>query len=179
MATNDDITSCTVCFEDFDLAVHVPRILPCLHSLCDVCLENLCRAPGRNHIQCPECRVQHKTDGSGAKKFPQNKYIISFLHQKQQNLSNASSPTYRYGIEQMSQNSSRLLTLIKVIYLLYRVYTVDPIWALSSLTISSSEFVLPIVCLFKFNSPVEQQLFVEQYGCFLLFVEGAPNTTQK
>ncbi len=79
----DDMTSCTICFEEYSSEKHIPRILPCFHSLCEPCIENIFRTcTGKKQLQCPECRVTHKADRQGAKTFPQNRYIISHLPMK-------------------------------------------------------------------------------------------------
>ena len=57
---------------------HVPRILPCSHTLCEVCLEILIR---ENKLDCPECRVKYEAT-SGRRSFPQNKYIITHIKKK-------------------------------------------------------------------------------------------------
>ena len=75
-AKGDDLTNCPVCFEDYtEDGDHIPRILPCSHSLCEGCLEVLLRG---KKIDCPECREKHVA-GRGIQSFPQNKYIVSHL----------------------------------------------------------------------------------------------------
>ena len=76
MAEEDDCTTCYVCLEDFEESGrHVPRILPCHHSVCEKCLGQL---PEGNHLNCPECRAKHHFDGD-IRNFPQNKYILSYI----------------------------------------------------------------------------------------------------
>ncbi len=61
-ADDDDngVTHCSVCFNEYDLSDHVPRILPCHHSLCDACIKRMvARTPG--HLQCPECRHKYRS----------------------------------------------------------------------------------------------------------------------
>ena len=57
---------------------HVPKILPCSHTLCETCLKILIRD---NKLDCPECRVKHEAT-SGTISFPQNKYIITHIKKK-------------------------------------------------------------------------------------------------
>ena len=57
---------------------HVPRLLPCSHTLCESCLEILIR---EDKLDCPECRVKHEAT-SGRRSFPQNKYIITHIKKK-------------------------------------------------------------------------------------------------
>ena len=72
----DDLTSCPVCLEDFSEVVpHVPRILPCFHTMCEYCMEQLLR---KNSLVCPECRQKHDAP-QGLKTFQQNKYIIAYI----------------------------------------------------------------------------------------------------
>ena len=69
----EEILSCQVCFEEFEEdGDHVPRILPCSHTLCHTCVERLIH---ENKIECPECHEKHETKKEG-KTFPQNKYIL-------------------------------------------------------------------------------------------------------
>ena len=40
--SEDDITNCPVCFEEYtEEGDHVPRILPCYHTICQVNLDLL------------------------------------------------------------------------------------------------------------------------------------------
>ena len=76
----DDLTNCPVCFDEYtETGDHIPKILPCSHSLCGKCLEVLIR---NSKIDCPECRVKHEA-ASGTRSFPQNKYIVTHLQKKQ------------------------------------------------------------------------------------------------
>ena len=76
MAEEDDCTTCYVCLEDFEESGHhIPRILPCHHSVCEKCLGQL---PEGNHLNCPECRAKHHFGGN-VRNFPQNKYILAYV----------------------------------------------------------------------------------------------------
>ncbi|MGH0139830.1 UNVERIFIED_CONTAM: hypothetical protein FKN15_009951 [Acipenser sinensis] len=48
-----------ICFELYKS----PRILPCLHSYCEQCLEKLLDK-GKGTIYCPECRTETRVQGS-------------------------------------------------------------------------------------------------------------------
>ena len=73
MDSLEEILSCQVCFEEFEEdGDHVPRILPCSHTLCHTCIGRLIE---RIRIECPECRMKHDAKKE-EKSFPQNKYII-------------------------------------------------------------------------------------------------------
>ena len=69
----DEIPSCQVCFEEFTYdGAHVPRLLPCTHTLCHTCVGQLIR---ENGIECPECRKKYEAKNE-ENSFPQNKYIL-------------------------------------------------------------------------------------------------------
>ena len=81
------ILTCQICLEDFEESGdHVPRILPCSHSLCEKCLKQLIKTfvHGKS-VECPECRKKHQVTHD-VKTFPQNKYIVVNLKQKQKEL---------------------------------------------------------------------------------------------
>ena len=72
----DETTNCPVCYEGYEeIGDHVPRILPCHHSVCEKCVEELLRG---YTFTCPECRKKHHALRD-KKSFPQNKYIVSLL----------------------------------------------------------------------------------------------------
>ena len=71
--TDDDTSTCFVCFEEYaENGDHIPRLLPCSHTLCDFCLRCLLKGA---FLKCPECRMVHNAK-DGVKTFPQNKYIL-------------------------------------------------------------------------------------------------------
>ena len=75
----DELLNCQVCFEDYqETGHHVPRILPCHHTLCHSCMDRLIH---RNKLQCPECRSIFDAK-KGEINFPQNKYILILVKKK-------------------------------------------------------------------------------------------------
>ena len=73
------LLQCQVCFEEFEEdGKHVPRILPCSHTLCHTCIGHVIQ---RNRIQCPECREKHEVK-KDEKSFPQNKYLLTQIKRK-------------------------------------------------------------------------------------------------
>ncbi len=75
-----NLTHCSVCFEEYDLYKHTPRILPCFHTLCQECISHLLKQPNAavDHLLCPHCRKKHVIQGKGFT-FQENEYIISFI----------------------------------------------------------------------------------------------------
>ena len=69
--------SCSVCMTTFT----DPKQLPCLHSFCLHCLNEILRTSGRNDvITCPECRKECKVPSSGnLKDMPTNFRINGLL----------------------------------------------------------------------------------------------------
>ena len=86
MASRQDslqyLSSCVVCLEEFEEdGDHIPRLLPCTHTLCEICLKQLIRS---NKIECPECRAKHEAPRE-EKNFPQNKYLLIQVKRKSGN----------------------------------------------------------------------------------------------
>ena len=58
-----DSLSCGVCFERYDGSTHLPKILPCQHTLCCSCIDSLIDADFLlNEFECPLCRCQVTSD---------------------------------------------------------------------------------------------------------------------
>ena len=54
-----DSLSCSVCFERFDDSTHLPKILPCQHTFCGSCIDNLIDdSDVVNAFECPFCRAK-------------------------------------------------------------------------------------------------------------------------
>ena len=74
----EHLLSCQVCFHEFtEDDEHIPRLLPCTHTLCESCIGQLIE---NNKLECPECRKTH--DAEDVKSFPQNKYLLTQLRRK-------------------------------------------------------------------------------------------------
>ena len=87
MASRQDslqhLLSCVVCLEEFEEdGDYIPRLLPCTHTLCEICVKQLIR---NNKIECPECRAKHEAPRE-AKSFPQNKYLLIQVKRKSCNV---------------------------------------------------------------------------------------------
>ncbi|XP_059809602.1 E3 ubiquitin-protein ligase TRIM56-like [Hypanus sabinus] len=68
----NDILNCKICFNRFNQ----PKMLPCAHTYCFDCLENMVR--GNRKIRCPECREEADVSG-GVSKLKTNFQINSLL----------------------------------------------------------------------------------------------------
>ncbi|XP_029438728.1 E3 ubiquitin-protein ligase TRIM56-like [Rhinatrema bivittatum] len=67
----EDYLSCKICFELY----RTPKLLPCLHSYCQQCLELLVK---NSSLQCPECRMQVDVKG-GIASLKTNFFLNSLL----------------------------------------------------------------------------------------------------
>ena len=70
---------CYVCNEDFNDDDHIPRSLPCLHCVCETCLETL---KTRDAVFCPECNESHTIPNGDVKNFRRDgsrDYLVNYL----------------------------------------------------------------------------------------------------
>ncbi len=65
MDNETDLVTCSICLELFS----DPRALPCLHSFCSQCLEDLAKNKRHGKITCPLCNEKHNMAGKGISKF--------------------------------------------------------------------------------------------------------------
>lgn len=67
---------CAVCMEQFK----EPKVLPCLHTYCTVCLEKLVKKQQSDHvITCPECRRDTKIIDGDVGKLQSNFWVNNFM----------------------------------------------------------------------------------------------------
>ena len=70
----DRLTNCSVCFELYEgKGDRLPRILPCFHTFCEKCINELLDG---NVFHCPDCKVPHPAENE-ADSFKLNKYVLS------------------------------------------------------------------------------------------------------
>ena len=54
----DEDMTCSARFEAYtEIGDHIPRILPCYHTLCEKCIRQLIL---HKKLECPECRANHE-----------------------------------------------------------------------------------------------------------------------
>ena len=74
-----DTLTCPVCFEEFEEnGDHVPRLLPCTHTLCHTCIGQWIQD---KRLECPTCRMKHEATNEEMS-FPQNKYILTMMRRR-------------------------------------------------------------------------------------------------
>ncbi|XP_078684177.1 tripartite motif-containing protein 2-like [Branchiostoma floridae x Branchiostoma belcheri] len=64
----DEFLVCQICFEDF----RQPKMLPCLHTFCQPCLEKLLAAEPVGKLDCPTCRQDVPLPQNGVQGLPSN-----------------------------------------------------------------------------------------------------------
>ena len=67
-----DITECPVCFEEFE----DPKLLPCNHTLCLECLENVRK---EKSLTCPMCNSKHDVPDTGVVAFSDNPHVTQLI----------------------------------------------------------------------------------------------------
>ena len=86
--TISEETKCSICFDQFQ----EPKMLPCQHTFCLKCLENVAKLNDRNTVDCPLCRKIYKVPArGGVNRFKSNLLMKTLLEAKGKTPSNASS----------------------------------------------------------------------------------------
>jgi hypothetical protein len=71
---------CPICLESYSDDEHVPKALPCQHTLCQVCLQRFIDAEdGGSFIKCPTCRENIRISPDGVGGFSNNLTVMSLL----------------------------------------------------------------------------------------------------
>ena len=83
--------SCGICVEEFKIdGDHIPRLLPCTHTVCESCIKQLI---SDKKLNCPECRTKHEATRE-EKSFPQKKYLLTQIRKLKQDTKKVQ---YEYG----------------------------------------------------------------------------------
>ena len=86
--TISEETKCSICCDQFK----EPKMLPCQHTFCLKCLENVAKINDHNTVDCPLCRKVYKVPSrGGVGKFKSNLLMKKLLEAKGKTPSNASS----------------------------------------------------------------------------------------
>ena len=67
---------CAVCTETYSPQEHIPKMLPCGHTFCNICLENVA---SDKSIECPKCKASHKISRQGVQGISTNHDILGIL----------------------------------------------------------------------------------------------------
>ncbi|XP_071964577.1 uncharacterized protein [Antedon mediterranea] len=80
------LLECSLCFEQYDEGYHLPKGLPCYHTFCLTCLQQLEGDKKPLRLKCPECRTLHSLSSEGSKGLPSNVTITSLVEMKSQSV---------------------------------------------------------------------------------------------
>ncbi|XP_071806231.1 uncharacterized protein [Asterias amurensis] len=85
-----DLTTCKLCYEEYDEVERQAKYLPCLHSFCLFCLVK--HAKGERVFKCPLCRRSTNVPENGVRGLPDN-FIVGTLTDLQPVVTNADPST--------------------------------------------------------------------------------------
>ncbi|XP_038602056.1 tripartite motif-containing protein 59 [Tachyglossus aculeatus] len=88
MKNLEEELTCSICYSIFE----DPRVLPCSHTFCRNCLENVLQASGNSYIwrplriplKCPNCRSRVEIPQSGIESLPVNFALRAIIEKYQQ-----------------------------------------------------------------------------------------------
>ena len=77
----DEEVTCSLCFEQYDTETHAPKVLPCQHTFCYLCLVHYEGAvtAHKKGFQCPACKKFARFGDKEIQALPNNLTIISLL----------------------------------------------------------------------------------------------------
>ncbi|XP_037642787.1 E3 ubiquitin-protein ligase RNF186-like [Sebastes umbrosus] len=82
-----DEYECKICYNYFDLDLHLPKVLSCSHTFCQQCLEALHLREGRGwRVGCPVCRHRTPVPEYRVRNLPDNSELIESLPLKKKPL---------------------------------------------------------------------------------------------
>ena len=73
----DDNFTCRICYQLFDDNERTPRILGCMHTICDTCIKKLTER--NTYVLCPFCKNTWQVPISG---FPENRPVKTLMFNK-------------------------------------------------------------------------------------------------
>ena len=75
----NELLTCVICSERYESAGKVPKVLPCVHTFCLECLQQLLRHGRSSSIACPNCRAACSIPEGDARHLPNNLNILDLL----------------------------------------------------------------------------------------------------
>lgn len=71
---------CKICYNYYDLDLHIPKELSCFHTFCQECIETLYSREGRGwRIGCPVCRHRTPVREYQVQNLPNNRALFEVL----------------------------------------------------------------------------------------------------
>ena len=75
----EEEVSCSLCFEKYDNDNRLPKMLPCQHTYCYLCLLQYESSSLEQGFHCPSCKEHVPIDHTGIQALPNNLATISLL----------------------------------------------------------------------------------------------------
>lgn len=101
-----DEYECKICYNDFDLGRHIPKLLSCSHTFCQECLEALHSLEGRRwRIGCPLCRHRTPVPEYRVPALPDNTALIETLPPSKLKPDDGTDPVVSAATSRESRNS--------------------------------------------------------------------------
>ena len=101
-----ELLCCVICLENYDEeGQHVPRLLPCSHTVCESCIKDLIT---NDTLVCPECRKKHRAENK-EKSFPQNKYLLAHIWSGKFDAKESSRSTQKVSQERCEKHGMELV----------------------------------------------------------------------
>ena len=101
-----ELLCCVICWENYDeKVIHIPRLLPCSHTVCESCVKDLITS---DTLVCPECRKKHRAENK-EKSFPQNKYLLAHIWNKKIDAEESSQSTQKVPQERCEKHGMELV----------------------------------------------------------------------
>ena len=104
---DDELPTCSICFYAYDDGEHAPLILPCGHTMCQKCTDDILKSSGQ--CLCPQCRKPFNK-GQTSKNFELVRYI-SYVNKKAAKQASSSQTTSNPKPLQSAGNESSDVTI--------------------------------------------------------------------
>ncbi|KAK7103343.1 hypothetical protein V1264_018262 [Littorina saxatilis] len=75
MASAEEDLECGLCLNTYKS----PKFLPCFHTFCEGCVEDLVKNTGNIPLKCPKCRQKFQLPSGGVSKLQTNFYLTPLL----------------------------------------------------------------------------------------------------
>lgn len=94
------LTSCSICYTDFNTYNHLPLVTPCFHTICSISLSRLVKA------ECPICRTALPSNFRQQGVLPRHSGIMSLLNQSSSSSSSSMPPSREHKEQEAKAPSS-------------------------------------------------------------------------
>ena len=104
---DDELPTCSICFYAYDDGEHAPLILPCGHTMCQKCTDDILKS---GQCLCPQCRTPFNK-GQSSKNFELVRGILVIKKLKEKSVA---QPTSKPKPLQSAGNESSDVTICSV-----------------------------------------------------------------